>query len=108
MNSVQLQGRLCADLRATNKGYLATLAVPVRYPREETYFIPVFFPDKMGDVISKYLHKGDGIIITGSLRSYKKDDKTQISVMASDFDFPIAKKREGLAPDNSSDAPPFD
>lgn len=103
MNSVQLQGRLCADLRETNKGYIVTLAVPVRYPKEETSFIPVFFPSKIGEVISRYFHKGDGIIVLGSLRSYKKEDKTQLSVMASDFAFPIAKKREGLSPDNDTD-----
>lgn len=95
MNCVQLNGRLCSDLQKGNKCWLVTIALRPAKKDGEPDFIPVLFPEKLGETVSKYFHKGDGIIITGRLSSYKKGERdSRVSVVALDFHFPIGLKKD--------------
>lgn len=107
MNQVHLQGRFCGDLKKSNKCWLATLAVPVRYPKEETEFIPLLFSEKTGDILNKYCGKGDPLIVTGILKSFKKNEQTQLSVTVTDFDFPMSRPKSKTE-DEAEEKTPWD
>lgn len=106
MNQVHLQGRLVSDLKRSTKCYLVTLAVPVRYPKEETEFIPLLFSEKTGEIVDKYRKKGDPLIVTGVLKSFKKNEVTQLSVTVTDFDFPMSSPK--TKQEDNQENPPWD
>lgn len=104
MNNVQLLGRLTKDPEMTEgtknkKSYTKfTLAVP-RIKKDETDFINCIAFEKTGEVINKYLKKGNRIIIEGSLNVNTlkdKDDnyKTFTNVIVNRIDFVDSPKTE--------------
>lgn len=111
MNSVQLNGRLCSDLQKGNKCWLVTIALRPAKKEGQADFIPILFPEKLGETVSKYFHKGDGIIITGRLSSYKKGERdSRVSVVALDFYFPIGLKyveQDGFNHEINDDTLPY-
>ncbi|MBP0983067.1 MAG: single-stranded DNA-binding protein [Oscillospiraceae bacterium] len=84
LNNVTVQGRLCADpeLRQTQSG---TSVVRFRIGCSRNYknpngeydsdFISVTAWKGTADLIAKHFHKGDMLIVEGSIRSGSYDDK---------------------------------
>ena len=113
MNNVQLLGRLTKEPEATKgtknkKSYVKfTLAVP-RIKKDETDFINCIAFEKTGEVVEKYLHKGNRVIVEGSLNvsSIKDKDenlKTFTTVIVNKIDFCDSIKKE-----ESEENPPED
>lgn len=97
MNQVILTGRLTKDpeVRYTqNQTPVATFTIAVErdYVKKTVDFIPCKAWDKKADFIEKYFHKGDGIVIEGTLRVENYEDKngkkqksTNVWVIKSEF-----------------------
>lgn len=81
MNTIILSGRLVAapELKTTTGGTAvatARLAVNRDYGnRDKADFIPLVFWKGTAEIASKYLSKGDKLIITGELQSKEYEDK---------------------------------
>lgn len=101
MNCIQLLGRLTADpeLKHTSGGKNVCsfdLAVKRKYSKDTTDFIPCVAWEKTAETISKYFHKGQIIVVSGSLLTRKYEDKngynrTAYEVNVSDFYFAESK-----------------
>lgn len=82
LNSVILQGRLCADpdVRYTqDQKVVARFRIAVnRFKRDEADFINCVSFGKSAELIEKYFKKGSEILVSGRIQtgSYKKDDGT--------------------------------
>lgn len=82
LNSVVLQGRLCADpeVRYTqDQKVVARFRIAVnRFKRDEADFINCVSFGKSAELIEKYFKKGSEILVSGRIQtgSYKKDDGT--------------------------------
>lgn len=112
MNKIMIQGRLTRDPEVRVVGqelrvWRITVAVDRRKGKDGTKKTDFFNCDawgKTGDTISKYFHKGDGIILSGRMESSRGDADgktvTYWSLTVEDFDFPIARKTTDAAPDD--------
>lgn len=80
MNSIQLTGRLCADieLRRTGDGTaVASYSIAVKRPmsKDTTDFLNVVTWRQGAEFLAQYAHKGDLIGVTGSLQTRDWQDK---------------------------------
>ena len=100
MNKVELLGRTTADveLQKTKDGkeYARfTLAVQRRLDKEKTDFLDCVAFGKLAEVISKYVKKGNRIIVCGNIQTSiveKEKTKTKYtSIIVDDFYFTEAK-----------------
>lgn len=111
MNKIYLTGRIShePECRKTQSGIDVcnfSLAVDKPGARKDDQLPPDFFdcvvwggkegPGRAG-VISKYFHKGDGIVLSGSMQSNKYTDKQGNNrigwqVRVDDFEFPMGRK----------------
>lgn len=123
MNLIILQGRLTADptTRTTKTGMpVCNFSIAVDRPgtsrdnRITDFFDCVAWGGKDGPgragVIQQYFHKGDGIIVSGELHNRKWVDnsgnqRTSVEVLVNSFDFPMGKKGQAAAPDETAPAP---
>lgn len=96
MNQVTLLGRLAADpeQRTTNSGSACArfrVACDRRDKEGGADFIGVVAFGKTAELICQYIHKGDPILVTGSIRtgSYEKDGRKVYTtdVWADRFEF---------------------
>lgn len=114
MNVIHLSGRLTRDPEAkkTQGGIdYCTFSVAVNKPgaKKDDQLPPDYFdctvwggkdgPGRSG-VITKFFHKGDGIVLTGSMQSRKYQDKNgndriAWGVRVDDFEFPQGRKSDG-------------
>ena len=84
LNSVILQGRLCADpdVRYTQEQkVVARFRIAVnRFKNDETDFINCVSFGKTAELIEKYFKKGSEILVNGRLQtgSYTKEDGTKV------------------------------
>lgn len=84
LNSVILQGRLCADpdVRYTqDQKVVARFRIAVnRFKNDETDFINCVSFGKAAELIEKYFKKGSEILVNGRLQtgSYTKEDGTKV------------------------------
>ncbi len=117
MNKIFLSGRMTKDPTTgkTQSGIdVCNFSIAVERPgtRKDDQLPPDYFdcvvwggkegPGRAG-VISKYFHKGDGIVLSGVMQSNKYTDKqgnNRIgwSVRVEDFEFPMAKRTTESAP----------
>lgn len=110
MNKITIQGRLTRDAEVKNIGsdmrvWRLTVAVDRRKGKDgkkKTDFFSCDAWNKVGDTISQYFHKGDGIILSGRMESSQsvKDDVTTTywSLVVDDFEFPLGRKSADQAP----------
>lgn len=114
-----INGRLCkdAELRQTQTGKTVatfTVAVDRGYgDTKKTVFYPVVAWNKDGEFVSNHFHKGDGIIVNGTMehRDYEDKDGNKRRVwelIANHIDFPVGKaadwtKAAESAPDVSAE-----
>ena len=121
MNKIFLSGRMTKDPTTgkTQSGIdVCNFSIAVERPgtRKDDQLPPDYFdcvvwggkegPGRAG-VISKYFHKGDGIVLSGVMQSNKYTDKqgnNRIgwSVRVEDFEFPMAKRTTESAPSAQS------
>lgn len=119
MNKITLTGRLTKDpeLKRTQSGIaFANFTIAVDRPgSKKDDKIVDFFDctvwgkadvDGRAGAICKYFHKGDGIVVTGTMQSNKKQDKdgnnrVYWGVHVDDFEFPIAKKSDSQQPEGA-------
>ena len=108
MNCIIIMGRLTSDpeLKTTQSQKAVTsftLAVDRNNAAKDVDFLPVVAWDKGAEFISKYFHKGERILIRGSLQSRKwtdKDNKTHTSydVVANTAEFVEKKSASPIPP----------
>ena len=100
MNIIMIQGRLTRDpeLTTTQSGIeKCRYSVAVDEPKDKNgdkkvnYFNCVAF-GKGAAFVAKYYHKGDGIIVTGRMDSYKgNDEKTYWNIISDRNEFPLGR-----------------
>ena len=107
MNKIMIHGRLARDpeLKTTNNGIeVCSFTVAVDRPvkskdgeRQSDFFSCTAWRQGAA-FVNKYFHKGDGIIIEGSMQSrqYEKDGqkRTAWDLMVDRIEFPAAKKSD--------------
>lgn len=108
MNQITIMGRIGGDpeIRDFQGTSVANFSVAVSEhykdksgeKKELTQWFRVSFWGKQAEVIKQYFHKGDGILVMGSMRSseYEKDGVKQRTweVRGDRFEFPITKKAD--------------
>ena len=104
MNSVNIMGRLCADveLKSTNSGKkVCNFRIAVDAGKDkEAYFLPVVAWNGTAENIAKYFHKGKKIALSGILtsRTYENNEGkkvTVVEILANSFDFCDEEKAGG-------------
>lgn len=102
MNNIVIHGRLTRDPELkeyrngkgeTGKYALFSVAVN-RDIGDETDFFSCTAFGRSGEALAKWLHKGDGIVLSGSMQSRKKDEKVYWSIRVDRWDF-AEKKAAG-------------
>ena len=87
MNKVIMSGNICNDLELKVNGDLKTLGVRLAVRRSfktngqyQTDFISMTAFDKTAELLSKYSHKGDSIMVEGRLQNanYQKQDGSTV------------------------------
>ena len=114
MNNLVIMGRLCGDpqLRTSESGktvWSMIVAVDRKNKDKEADFFPCVAFDKTADNIARFFHKGNRILLRGSMQSrkFEKDGKPQINwkMTVNEFDFCEAKAAvtEAAAADPAED-----
>lgn len=95
-NSFTISGNLVRDpeIRLTTKQTKYTfVSIAVRgMSKDKVDFLTVCFWEKLADNIKQYCHKGDTLTVCGHITTFKKDDKTQMQLVADGFTI-LASKR---------------
>ena len=87
MNKVIMSGNICNDLELKEKDGLKTLGVRLAVRRSfkvngqyQSDFISMVAFDKTAELLSKYSHKGDSIMVVGRLQNanYQKQDGSTV------------------------------
>lgn len=82
MNIVTLQGRIVKtpELRQTNSGRFVGFTLAIYRNETTTDFIDCMAWDKTADLIIEHFKKGDKLLLTGSLNTFKKNEETKLNV----------------------------
>lgn len=97
-------------LATTDKGY--TLPNGTQVP-ERTEWHNIIFWGKLGEIVEKYVRKGDKLYVEGKIQSRQYDDKQGIrrqvtEIMASNMEMLTAKPQQPEAAETEpTDKPPF-
>lgn len=95
LNTVMLEGRITKqpELRQTKTGHKAAFITLAVQPskNEIVDFINVTLFEKTAELVTDYCGKGDLISVLGYLRTYKKEGKTEMTVVGSEVHF-LARK----------------
>lgn len=97
-------------LATTDKGY--TLPNGTQVP-ERTEWHNIIFWGKLGEIVEKYVRKGDKLYVEGKIQSRQYDDKQGIrrqvtEIMASNMEMLTAKPQQPEAVEaEPTDKPPF-
>lgn len=107
MNKVELLGRMTKDpdVRYTTQGLAVarfTLAINRRKKEDGADFISCKAFGKTGELLEKYIHKGDQLCVCGRIETGSYDDKDgkkvyTFEVVADEIHF-VGGKREGEKP----------
>ena len=113
MNKVIISGRTTADieLKATQTGKSVasfTVAVDTGYgENKQTSFLDVIAWEKMAELVSQYVHKGNKVLICGRLQTRAWKDKNgnkrkATEIVANEIEFIEAKKNDAAPAPNDS------
>lgn len=113
MNKVIISGRTTADieLKATQTGKSVasfTVAVDTGYgENKQTSFLDVIAWEKMAELVSQYVHKGNKVLICGRLQTRTWEDKDgkkrkATEIVANEIEFIEAKKSDAAPAPNDS------
>lgn len=107
-NSFTISGNLVRDpeIRLTTKQTKYTfVSIAVRGMSEDKVdFLTVCFWEKLADNIKQYCHKGDTLTVCGHITTFKKDDKTQMQLVADGFTI-LASKRPAETEEPAKEQP---
>lgn len=107
-NSFTISGNLVRDpeIRLTTKQTKYTfVSIAVRgMSKDKVDFITVCFWEKLADNIKQYCHKGDTLTVCGHITTFKKDEKTQLQLVADGFTI-LASKRPAEPEEPAKDQP---
>ena len=110
-NSFVISGNLVRDPEiklTTKQTKYSFVSLAVRgMAKDKVDFITVCFWEKLADNIRQYCHKGDTLTICGHITTFKKDEKTQLQLVADGFTI-LAIKKPAEAPaaeDPAAEAP---
>lgn len=109
-NSFTISGNLVRDPEiklTTKQTKYSFVSLAVRgMSKDKVDFITVCFWEKLADNIKQYCHKGDTLTICGHITTFKKDEKTQLQLVADGFTILASKKpAEAPAPEEPVEAP---
>ena len=115
MNKVIISGRTTADieLKATQTGKSVatfTVAVDTGYgENKQTSFLDVIAWEKMAELVSQYVHKGNKVLICGRLQTRTWEDKDgkkrkATEIVANEIEFIEAKKNDVAPADAPNDS----
>lgn len=113
MNKVIISGRTTADieLKATQTGKSVasfTVAVDTGFgENKQTSFLDVIAWEKMAELVSQYVHKGNKVLICGRLQARTWEDKDgkkrkATEIVANEIEFIEAKKSDAAPAPNDS------
>ena len=95
-NSFIISGNLVRDPEiklTTKQTKYSFVSLAVRgIAKDKVDFITVCFWEKLADNIRQYCHKGDTLTICGHITTFKKDEKTQLQLVADGFTILVSKK----------------
>ena len=95
-NSFVISGNLVRDPEiklTTKQTKYSFVSLAVRgMANDKVDFITVCFWGKLADNIRQYCHKGDTLTICGHITTFKKDEKTQLQLVADGFTILASKK----------------
>lgn len=107
-NSFTISGNLVRDpeIRLTTKQTKYTfVSIAVRgMSKDKVDFLTVCFWEKLADNIKQYCHKGDTLTVCGHITTFKKDDKTQMQLVADGFTI-LASKRPAETEEPAKEQP---
>lgn len=107
-NSFTISGNLVRDpeIRLTTKQTKYTfVSIAVRgMSKDKVDFITVCFWEKLADNIKQYCHKGDTLTVCGHITTFKKDEKTQLQLVADGFTI-LASKRPAETEEPAKEQP---
>ena len=99
-NSFVISGNLVRDPEiklTTKQTKYSFVSLAVRgMAKDKVDFITVCFWEKLADNIRQYCHKGDTLTICGHITTFKKDEKTQLQLVADGFTILASKKAEAV------------
>ena len=109
-NSFVISGNLVRDPEiklTTKQTKYSFVSLAVRgMAKDKVDFITVCFWEKLADNIRQYCHKGDTLTICGHITTFKKDEKTQLQLVADGFTILASKKpAEAVATEKPAEAP---
>ena len=107
-NSFTISGNLVRDpeIRLTTKQTKYTfVSIAVRgMSKDKVDFLTVCFWEKLADNIKQYCHKGDTLTVCGHITTFKKDEKTQLQLVADGFTI-LASKRPAETEEPAKEQP---
>lgn len=107
-NSFIISGNLVRDpeIRLTTKQTKYTfVSIAVRgMSKDKVDFLTVCFWEKLADNIKQYCHKGDTLTVCGHITTFKKDEKTQLQLVADGFTI-LASKRPAETEEPAKEQP---
>lgn len=108
-NSFVISGNLVRDPEiklTTKQTKYSFVSLAVRgMAKDKVDFLTVCFWEKLADNIKQYCHKGDTLTICGHITTFKKDEKTQLQLVADGFTILASKKpAESPAPEEPAEA----
>jgi len=118
MNCVIIKGNLTREPQLSylpNQTAVCEFGMAVNEKRGETekvHFFDLSIFGKRADVIQKYVHKGDPLLIRGKLdyQSWEKDGqkRNKIKIIVEDFDFISSRKESQPEPEYGGTQSPRD
>jgi single-strand DNA-binding protein len=115
MNTVILKGNLTRDPQLSflpSQTPVCEFGMAVNEKRkdtEKTHFFDLSIFGKRAEVLQKYVHKGDPLLIRGKLdfQQWEKDGQkhSKIKIIVEDFDFIASKKSDRQEPQSQGEAP---
>ncbi len=116
-NSIQMQCRLGKDPEVREVGDATVtrlwVAESEKYKdksgemQERTNWWSAEVWGKRGEALARYLKRGDGVFLRGSLRQSKKEDVTYYSIHVSDWEFCMSRKGDGGEKQSSDEEESF-
>lgn len=110
VNKVILKGRLGKDPEMKNTAVKFSIATDEGYKDksgnkvDKTAWHNIVAFGKLAEILEKYLHKGDEVVIVGKLDYNEHEGKWYTSIIANEFDF-VSSKNDSSQPTPKAEVP---
>jgi single-strand DNA-binding protein len=111
VNKVILKGRLGQDPTNTSGVVKFSVATSQKFEdkdgnrQEKTQWHKIVAFGKTGEVLEKYLHKGDEVYIEGQIEYREHEGKYYTSIIVKEFDFISNVQKSNIQNETESDLP---